>query len=399
MGGDEKKANPEKATLRKHIRVSESENTSSERVGVKKLKRKVREDGEGPLKKKVKRRLDLLKYDRESASSSPDTGKENCNTSVEDVSKRRRKRKAAADGEGPTCNKTILMPEEVKDEARELKTEDLLVDAQTAYEAKYQQEHQLGEGGCGSVFAGYRKEDNLPVAVKHIPKDKVFCKHVDKNGKEISVEVAIMLKLAAGSSGSVGTSAPVSLLDWYDLGQELILVLERPVPSNDLTEYIELNGGSLQEEEARIILKQLVDAALDLEGQHIFHRDIKSENILIETGSDVPRVRIIDFGLSCFVKKRSSYHIFYGTSSYTPPEWHRRFTYRAGPTTVWQLGAVLYETLHRCTAFETTKFLEKQQTISNKLSEHCQDFLQMCLKEDPKQRLTLEELQLHPWLR
>ena len=55
----------------------------------------------------------------------------------------------------------------------------------------------------------------------------------DKNGKEISVEVAIMLKLDAGTQGSVGTSAPVSLLDWsdldwYNLDQELILVLERP---------------------------------------------------------------------------------------------------------------------------------------------------------------------------
>lgn len=74
----------------------------------------------------------------------------------------------------------------------------------------------------------------------------------DKDGRQISVEVAIMLKLAAGTTGSVGTSAPVSLLDWYDLNQELILVLERPVPSEDLHKYIEVNGGSLQEEDAKV---------------------------------------------------------------------------------------------------------------------------------------------------
>lgn len=74
----------------------------------------------------------------------------------------------------------------------------------------------------------------------------------DNNGKQLSVEVAIMLKLAGGQTGSVGKSAPVSLLDWYDLDRELILVLERPVPSQDLYKYIEVNGGSLQEQEAKV---------------------------------------------------------------------------------------------------------------------------------------------------
>lgn len=66
------------------------------------------------------------------------------------------------------------------------------------------------------------------------------------------MEVAVMLKLAAKNNGSVGTSAPVSLLDWYDLGKELILVQERPVPCEDLLQYIEDNGGSLQEDEAKV---------------------------------------------------------------------------------------------------------------------------------------------------
>lgn len=74
----------------------------------------------------------------------------------------------------------------------------------------------------------------------------------DRNGRELSAEVAVMLKLAGGKAGSVGASVPVSLLDWHDLDQELILVLERPVPSEDLFNYIEINGGSLQEEEAMV---------------------------------------------------------------------------------------------------------------------------------------------------
>ncbi|KAK9528865.1 hypothetical protein VZT92_013001 [Zoarces viviparus] len=256
------------------------------------------------------------------------------------------------------------------------------------FEAKYQQHDLLGKGGCGSVFAGYRKVDNLPVAIKHVPNDKILSKHV--NG--ISMEVIVMLKLAAKSEG---TSAPVSLLDWYKLKQELILVLERPIPAEDLLDHINTNGGPLDEEEAKVILKQLIDAAIDLEDKHIFHRDIKLQNILIETSSDIPRVRLIDFGLSCFVKKRSSYYVFLGTEP--PPEHQDDGVYRAGPTTVFQMGIVLFDMLHTG-SFETTKFFANRQRISNYLSKKCQDFLRTSLNRDPYQRPTLKQLRSHPWL-
>ncbi|KAG7461524.1 hypothetical protein MATL_G00191990 [Megalops atlanticus] len=43
----------------------------------------------------------------------------------------------------------------------------------TAFQEKYVEEHYLGIGGFGSVCAGHRKEDLLPIAVKHIPLRKV----------------------------------------------------------------------------------------------------------------------------------------------------------------------------------------------------------------------------------
>ena len=74
----------------------------------------------------------------------------------------------------------------------------------------------------------------------------------DQNGTRLPAEVAVMLKLSEGSAGSVGTSVSVSLLDWYHLDQELILVLERPVPCEDLFLYIMCNGGPLPEAEAKV---------------------------------------------------------------------------------------------------------------------------------------------------
>uniref|UniRef100_UPI0037E84BF6 ribosomal protein S6 kinase alpha-6-like n=1 Tax=Semicossyphus pulcher TaxID=241346 RepID=UPI0037E84BF6 len=261
------------------------------------------------------------------------------------------------------------------------------------FEAKYEQLSPLGEGGFGSVYAGVRRADNFPVAIKHIPRNRVT--GVTLQRKTLPLEVGIMLKISSGAAE--GKSRSISLLDYYFLDQELILVLERPVPVVDLFDHNVNRGGSLQEEEASDIMRQLVEAARELQTNNVFHRDIKLENILIDTSAEAPQAKLIDFGLSCFANKNSTFKVFRGTLEHIPPECYQRRTCRAGPTTVWQLGVVLYEVLHRC-GFETQDFLDGELDISDKLSESCQDVLHLCLHEDPQQRPSLEQLQLHPWL-
>ncbi|XP_070762029.1 serine/threonine-protein kinase pim-2-like [Enoplosus armatus] len=268
------------------------------------------------------------------------------------------------------------------------------------FEAKYLQLDKLGEGGFGSVYAGCRKMDNLPVAIKHIPKADVESRSMVLNGKTYTVplEVLLMLSVAHGPE----ESAAVSLLDWYDLDQEVLLVMERPASSVDLLNFLNDNGGPVEEDQAKNIMKQLVKATIQMHSEGVFHRDIKAENVLIETCSDVPRVRVIDFGCGCFAKK-GSYSDFSGTSAYAPPEFYIRGKYKTGPTTVWQLGALLYELLEGYKQFTTTMFLRRKMQYSCemrmlKVSRDCLDFLQRCLVLNPMDRITLEQMQRHPWL-
>eukprot|EP00064_Thunnus_orientalis_P000199 superscaffoldBa00000009_g199 len=228
----------------------------------------------------------------------------------------------------------------------------------------------IGSGGFGSVYAGFRKEDCLPVAIKHIPTNIVRRKRVVCNGKvfDIILEVAFMLK-TAGLPGSVGQSAAISLLDWYTLENELILVLERPAFSLDLQKYLKISGGSLPEHEAKMILKQLVDAAIDVHTKGVFHRDIKLENTLIQWSSTgAPRLRLIDFGCGSFSTERS-YYSFCGTPAYAPPEWFDCHIYWARPTTVWQLGALFYSLLDGREHFSTTDFINNHIKINSALSQ------------------------------
>ncbi|XP_038125342.1 serine/threonine-protein kinase pim-1-like [Cyprinodon tularosa] len=267
---------------------------------------------------------------------------------------------------------------------KRLKTENTNDETEDSLRAKFRETYieqtQIGDGGSASVFAGYRVHDKLSVAIKHIEKDMEILKHVDENGKQMPSEVAIMLKLRDKTTSSVGQSAIVSLLDWYDLNEELILVLERPMPAEDLFDYIRKHKGHITMKNAKIIIKQLLKAVIHLQEANIFHRDIKAENILIETGSKFPKIHLIDFGSSCFDDLKNYKH-FHGTWVHVPPEFDKQGFHSSGPTNVWQVGLVLYYILHK-KQFLTRGFLSKLK-INTRLSETCKDFLTKCLTVDP----------------
>uniref|UniRef100_A0A8C2XQT0 non-specific serine/threonine protein kinase n=1 Tax=Cyclopterus lumpus TaxID=8103 RepID=A0A8C2XQT0_CYCLU len=284
------------------------------------LKRKRMEDGES-LRREKSRRLDpILEPIVESA-----------------------KRKAVAD-DGPVQKKNRVL------------------DPSAVFKAKYRQQKKLGQGGFGCVYAGFRREDNLPVAIKHITIDEDLLLHEDSDGNQIPVEVAVLYKLGAESERH---SAHVDLLDWYIVDEKLILVLERPMPAVDLSNYIETKG------------------AIDLQEKHIFHRDIKPENLLIETCMKAPRVRVIDFGLSCFGGEDDAYDTFYGT--HVPPEWSSREEYKAGPSTVFQIGVVLFFMRHKAAFTPEISRCDGSQdlNLSSPFATDGKDFFEACLHVDP----------------
>lgn len=261
------------------------------------------------------------------------------------------------------------------------------------FESNYQELFLLGSGGFGSVVAGIRLQDSLPVAIKHIPKDKVFYKKVVQNGVAYDIldEVALMLKAAEGPR-----SAVVPLLDCFELPEEVILVMERPHPAVDLCHYKKAKGGVLEEAEAKIILKQMVHASIHMHRNGVFHRDLKCENILIETKNDAPKVRVIDFGCGCLVKE-GTYDYYAGTFTKAPAEWFSCKEYKAESTTVWHLGTLLYDILHE-RSFNTHLYLKRKRRFNVGLSYECLDFLKVCLSRDPERRPTFTQLKCHPWL-
>ena len=84
----------------------------------------------------------------------------------------------------------------------------------------------------------------------------------------------------------------------------------------ELLEYVKAKNG-LTEAESRTLFKQLVSAVLYCHKHSIVHRDIKHKNILLTEDHDL---KLIDFGLSNFVKAGELRSTFCGTPAYAAPE-------------------------------------------------------------------------------
>ena len=180
----------------------------------------------------------------------------------------------------------------------------------------------------------------------------------------------------------------------------------------DMFQYVKARGG-LDEGDARWFFQQLVIGLDYCHRMGVVNRDIKLENTLLDGGAR-PLLKICDFGYSKN-EKDSLPKSKVGTPGYTAPEVVSNARHYDGQAAdVWSAAVMLYVMLFCEYPFEragdaaagVNKFarvLDRIQRVDYRfppgipVSDACKDLISRILVADVGARLTVEQIQAHPW--
>lgn len=238
---------------------------------------------------------------------------------------------------------------------------------------------KIGSGGFGDVYRGYRNSDSANVTIKQSKK---------------KVDPLNEIKLLETVSGIDGA---IQIIDHFNIDGCAVIIMEQIPNCKDLFDFI-TDKKYLDENLAKILFIQIINTILECQNVGVIHRDIKDENILVDTIN--MKTKLIDFGSGGEFSSDSIYREYNGTRVYSPPEWINHKYYRADGLTVWSLGILLYDMVCGNIPFETDKEITSAKLYyPTQISLNCRDLIEKCLTVDENKRITLTNIFSHSWIR
>jgi len=119
----------------------------------------------------------------------------------------------------------------------------------------------------------------------------------------------------------------------------MFIVLEL-ITSGELLDYVASLGG-LPENITRLCFQEIVDAISYIHSLGICHRDLKVDNIMVDS---LCCMKLVDFGFSQIVNKYSDEYLrtWRGTEIYMAPEMKLHLPYKGTAIDIFTLGVILF---------------------------------------------------------
>jgi serine/threonine protein kinase len=203
-------------------------------------------------------------------------------------------------------------------------------------EGKYRLDSLIGAGGMGAVYGSHRLLIGDEVAIKILHTERVVDPHASER---FSREARAAARLKHPNAVSI-----------YDFGvssdglQYLVMEL---IEGKSLREFAKQHG-PLDAFLAAEVTSQVCAALDEAHRQHIVHRDIKPDNIILNSTATGLRVKVLDFGIAKLRDDTASHLTqtgsVMGTPHYMSPEQclGEELDNRAD---IYSVGVVLYEML------------------------------------------------------
>jgi len=266
----------------------------------------------------------------------------------------------------------------------------------------------LGQGGFSKVRLGLDEKTGERVALKVLKKKEMgvtadVIKQVEREihaMSQINHQNVIRLKEVNWDimyEKKNGTKIPV------------ILVVLELATGGELFDFLAFTG-PFEDTVARTYMQQMIAGLAHCHSKGIAHRDLKPENLLLDSSFVL---KLADFGFAnTFNSVQNVMYTECGTPGYMAPEVFSKKGYDAAAADIWSCGVVLFILLAGFPPFQRPAlndwwfnklyhnkhhlFWEAHQRTAY-FSDLVKDFLNKILCPDVSKRMTLAEMQKHPW--
>ncbi len=211
----------------------------------------------------------------------------------------------------------------------------MILQAGTMLQDRYEILEKIGSGGMSDVYKAKCHKLNRLVAIKVLK-------------EEFTSDATFVSKFKMEGQAAAGLSHPniVNIYDVVDEGELHFIVMEL-VEGITLKNYI-TKKGHLDVKEAIGIAIQVAQGIEAAHEQHIIHRDIKPQNMLISMDG---KVKVADFGIARAVSSQTMNATVVGTVHYISPE-QARGGYSDERSDIYSFGITLFEMVTGRVPFE-----------------------------------------------